>query len=112
MLPPGVAESDVLWCLCIGNGDLGVRWGAGGTGGGGSWVGLQSVTYTPVELGPPFSKGEGENLTRLLVETNPESDRLAPMGVGPMGPPATSSDNESGGVGLVGVPPEEPPPAP
>ena len=46
------------------------------------------------------------------MDTNPESLRLAPMvGTPPVTPEAdTSSDKESGGVGLVGVPPDDPPP--
>ncbi len=64
------------------------------------WVGLQSVA---TKL--PVSKGEGEKRTRLVVETNPESD--LPVG--------TSEEKESGGVvggspPPVGVPPPEEPP--
>ena len=65
-------------------------------------MGLQSVTYAPV-----LSKGEGENLTRLLVDTKPESERLVPKGGGATPPPEVSSYRESGGVGLVGVPPKK-----
>jgi hypothetical protein len=58
----------------------------------------------------PVSNGEGENLTRVPLsppdaeETKPESDGNPPL---PPPPPDrnTSSDMESGGVGLVGVPP-------
>ena len=63
----------------------GARCGGGGAAGD-SWVGLQSVTYAPV-----LSKGEGENLTRLLVDTKPESERLVPKGGGATPPPEVSS---------------------
>jgi hypothetical protein len=52
---------------------------------------------------PDFSNGDGENRTRFVVDTKPESDRLDEVP-----PTKTSSDNESGGVGFVGVPPEDP----
>lgn len=64
-------------------------------------MGLQSVVMT---IFPPgFSNGDGEKRTRLVVETKPESERLDDVP-----PTKTSSDSESGGVGLVGVPPDEP----
>ena len=84
-------------------------------GNGSTCVGLQSVIRT---CPPPIlevimvdvadSNGEGENRTRFpppdVEEAKPESD-LTP----PLPPPTpdrnTSSEIESGGVGLVGVPP-------
>ena len=85
-------------------------------GNGSTCVGLQSVIRT---CPPPIpeviivdvadSNGDGENRTLLppppdVDEANPESDLTFPL------PPATpetntSSEIESGGVGLVGVPP-------
>ena len=53
----------------------------------------------------PLSKGDGENRTRFVFETKPESDLLDEV------PPRnTSSESESGGVGLVGVPFDDDPP--
>ena len=85
-------------------------------GNGSTCVGLQSVIrMCPPDVEviiaeDPVSKGEGENLTRFPLsppdadETNPESD-LSPPLPPPLPDRNTSSDIESGGVGLVGVPP-------